>query len=205
MDPNDTQSFQVPETDDRPSPVDYEVVEPRYFGLTPTSLVATLAAALLLFALVSFVAISVLVGFLFLLAALLFGALFAEQARHRRGTVVERATAYALDQSKGLAGYAGVSMRAWSSAGRQVTALRLEARLLRRRRSRLQYALGGAVHGGDEEEADRLRSRMQEVDDRLSRVGREIARALGQARRRTSRERLAVASTEIRRPHSPGG
>ncbi len=200
LEPDDTQSFEVPPTEPEAGPVEYEVVERRYFGLPPSSLLAALAGTLLLLALISFAALGVIEGALFLLAGLIFALLYVEQARRRRETPLEKLTAFALERSRGFAGYARSTVRAWSGAGRRVTALRLEAARLRRERSELQYALGGAVHEGDVEATERLRTRLREVDALLDEVGREVARTLAQARRHTSRERLAVASTEIRRP-----
>ena len=202
MEPDDTQSFELPPTEPEASPVEYEIVERRYFGLPPSSLVAALAGTLLVLALISFAALGVIEGVLFLLAGLVFALLYVEQARRRRETPLEKATLHAFERSRGLAGYARATAHAWSGAGRRVTALRLEASRLRRERSQLQYALGGAVHEGDDETTAQVRERLREVDLLLDEVGREVARTLARARRHTSRERLAVASTQIRRPQS---
>lgn len=200
MERDDTQSFEVPPTEPEAGPVAYEVVERRYFGLPPSSLLAALAALLLVLALVSFAALGVIAGVLFLIAGLLFGGLYVEQSRHRRDTPLDRSTAFALDRARGLAGYAGATLRAWSGAGRRVSALRLEAARLRRERSQLQYALGRAVHEGDAQAGELIADRLREVDALLDALGREVAKTLARTRRHTSRERLAVASTQIRRP-----
>lgn len=194
---NDTQAFNVPPPAE--TPPSWERVEPRYFGLTPHMLAAFLAAVLFGAGLVLLVTGSLAVGLLLLLAALLLTALYAEQARRRRSSPLDRVAAAAVDQTRALAGFTGASVRAWTHAGREVARLRLEASRCARKHSQLQYALGGAVYAGDDAETERLRAEMQAADDRIAACVAEANDVVSRARSRTSREKLAVSRTEIRR------
>jgi hypothetical protein len=192
----DTQDFKVPPPAE--TPPSWERVEPRYFGLTPHMLAAFLAAVLCGAGIVLLITGSLAVGLLLLLAALFLGALFAEQARRRRSSSLDRIAAAAVDQTRALAGFTGASMRAWTHAGREVTRLRLEASRCARKRSQLQYAFGGAVYAGDDAEAERLRAEMKDADDRIAECIRQAHEVVERARTRTSKEKLAVSRTEIR-------
>lgn len=193
---SETQQFEVPPPAETPPA--WERAEPRYFGLTPHMLAAFLAAVLFGAGLVLLLTGSFVVGLLLLLAALLFGALYAEQARRRRSSSLDRIAAAAVDQTRALAGFTGASVRAWTHAGREVTRLRLEASRCARKRSQLQYALGGAVYRGEDADAERLRAEMQAADDRIAECVAEANEVVERARTRTSREKLAVSRTEVR-------
>jgi hypothetical protein len=196
----DTQSFDVPATEPQPTPVSYAQVERRTFGLAPHSLVAALAAGALGAAVALLAAEHPVAGLLLLALALFLGALFAEQARRRRGTSVERATAAAVDGSRAYAGFAGASVRAWTSTCRRVAQLRLEARGLARDRSRLIGALGVAAYDRDDDVTAELRGRIRSIDARLEACVAESTDAVEAARRRTAEERLAVGATEVHGP-----
>jgi hypothetical protein len=195
---HDTDSFEVVELD--ASPPEYAVSERRTFGLAPTSFVAALAGACLLAAVVLFALGSAVVAILLLVAAIILAVLFIEQAHRRRGSRLDRVAAGAFDSSRGFAVLAATSVRAWSGAGREVSALRLEAKRLSRERSKVQYALGGAAAAGDTAEIERLRSRVHELDARIAACAKRAEAAVGDARERTAHERLSVSSTQIRRP-----
>lgn len=192
----DTQAFRVPPPTE--TPPSWERAEPRYFGLTPHVLAAFLAAVLFGAGLVLLLTGSLAVGLLLLLAALLLAALYAEQARRRRSSSLDRVAAAAVDQTRAVAGFTGASVRAWTHAGREVARLRLDASRCARKRSQLQYALGGAVYAGDDAEAERLRAEMKAADDRIAECIAEANDVVERARTRTSREKLAVSRTEVR-------
>ena len=194
----DTDSFEAVELD--ASPPEYEVSERRTFGLAPTSFVAALAAVCLVAAIVLFALGRLVVAILLLVAAVILAALFVEQAHRRRASRLDRVAAGALDSSRGFACLAGTSLRAWTGAGREVTALRLEAKRLTRERSKVQYVLGAAAAAEDAAETERLRRRMRELDARIAECAKRAEAAVGDARERTAHERLAVSSTQIRKP-----
>jgi nucleotide-binding universal stress UspA family protein len=196
--PDETGEFEVPPMP--PTPPVYERVEPHYFGVTPHVLVGVLGAIQLLAGIVLLASGSLAVGLLLLAGGFFLAALFAEQARRRRDSSVDRAAAGAIDRSLALAGFTRATVGAWTSASRQAAQLRIEARKLARDRSHLQYELGGAVHADDTQRIDELRSRMRELDREIERKGREARAAIEAAQQRTRDEQRAVTSTQIRRP-----
>jgi hypothetical protein len=196
--PDETGEFEVPEMP--PTPPAYERVEPHYFGVTPHVLVGVLGAIQLLAGVVLLISGSLAVGLLLLAGGFFLAALFAEQARRRRDSSLDRAAAGAIDRSLALAGFTRATVGAWTSASRRVAQLRLEARKLARERSHLQYDLGGAVHADEHARVEELRARMRELDAAIERKGREATAAIASAHRRTRTEREAVATTQVRRP-----
>jgi hypothetical protein len=182
------------------TPVNYQVAERTLFGVTPTTAVAVLALLALAAGVVFLAGGQMIAGLLLLLGALFLAALFLEQALHRRESAVDRAAAGVVDRSRALAGFAVSSTRAWTGASRELTRLRLELRRLDRERTQLLVQLGGAAYAENETEVKTLQGRVRELDARSEQC-EAIARAvIDRARRRTSNERLAVASTEIREP-----
>ncbi|NUR75879.1 MAG: hypothetical protein HOQ28_06295 [Thermoleophilia bacterium] len=198
QDETKTQAFEEPPTAE--SPPEWEAVHPRYFGVTPQGLAAVLAAFALGAGVVLLASGYYAIGAVLLVAAALLAALYAEQARRRRDTALDRAAAAAADHTRALAGFTGSSLRAWTSAGRRLTRLRLEASRQTRERSHLQYALGGATYAGDEAEAERLRTAMQAVDERIAACIQEANEVVERLRATRAQERLAVQPTEIRAP-----
>lgn len=196
MSENETQRFEVPPPAE--TPPTWERAEPRYFGLTPHTLAAFVAAALLGAGIVLLATGSFAVGLLLIVAAALLGALYAEQARRRRASSLDRVAAAAVDHTRAFAGFTGASVRAWTQAGREVTRLRLDASRCARRKSQLQYALGGAVYEGDDDEAERLRVEMRAAEDRIQECIVQANAVVERARSSTSREKLAMARTEVR-------
>jgi hypothetical protein len=194
----DTGRFEAVELES--SPTEYQVAERRIFGLAPTAFVAALAGACLVAAIALFAIGSAVVAVLILLAAIFLALLFVEQARRRRASRLDRAVAGAVESSRALAGFAAASVRAWTGAGREVTALRLEAKRRARERSKVQYALGAAAAGDDPSETERLRQELRGLDDRIAGCEKRAQAAVGNARKSTASERLSVSSTQIKRP-----
>ena len=194
----DTDAFEAPREIETPAV--YERAQPHYFGLTPAGLVLGIGAIAFGAGVAALVTGHLAVGILLLVASLLLGALYLEQARRTRGSSLDRVAAATVDHTRALAGFTGASVRTWTRAGREVTRLRLEANRLARERSQLQYALGGAVLEGDEARVAELRERLTACIEQIDDCAAQARRAVEGARARTSRERLAVASTEIRKP-----
>ena len=192
----ETQAFEVPPPAE--SPPTWQRAEPHYFGLTPHTLAAFVAAFLFGAGIVLLINDSVAVGVLLIVAAALLAALYAEQARRRRSSSFDRIAAAAVDHTRALAGFTGASVRAWTTAGRELARLRLEANQCARRKSQLQYALGGAVYDGNDAEVERLRSEMRDADERIQACIEEANAVVERARSHTSREKLAVSRTEVR-------
>jgi hypothetical protein len=193
-----TQAFQVPPATETPAA--WDEARPRYFGVTPHGLAAVLAAFAFGAGVVLLASGYVLAGVLLFVAAALLAAIYAEQARRRRDSAFDRIAAAAVDHTRALAGFTGSSVRAWTGAGRELARLRLEANRRAKERTQLQYALGGAVHAGDEAETERLRAELRAAEDRIAACVAEENAVVERMRATRERERLAIEATEIRRP-----
>jgi hypothetical protein len=195
---NETAAFEVPPATE--TPATWDETRPRYFGVTPHGLAAVIAAFAFGAGVVLLASGYVLAGVLLFLAAALLAAIFAEQARRRRDSAFDRIAAAAVDHTRALAGFTGSSVRAWTGAGRELARLRLEANRRAKERNQLQYALGGAVHAGDEAETARLREQMQAADARIAACVAEANQVVERMRATRAQEKLAVVATEIRGP-----
>jgi hypothetical protein len=201
VDADETEVPEVPSAEPEPAPVSYAQAERHTFGLAPNALVAALATFALGAALALLLTGQLVVGLVLLAVGVVLGAFFVEQARRRRASAFDRAVADGIDNSRALSRFAVVSMRAWSSAGGRTARSRLDVRRLRRERSHVQHALGAAAFAADDEAlVETLRDRMRELDVQIEACFEEARSAVARARSRTTRERLAVAPTEIRPP-----
>jgi hypothetical protein len=195
---NETAAFEVPPATE--TPATWDETRPRYFGVTPHGLAAVIAAFAFGAGVVLLASGYLLAGVLLFVAAALLAAIFAEQARRRRDSAFDRIAAAAVDHTRALAGFTGSSVRAWTGAGRELARLRLEANRRAKERNQLQYALGGAVHAGDEAETARLREQMQAADARIAACVAEANEVVERMRATRAQEKLAVVATEIRGP-----
>jgi hypothetical protein len=199
MEPDEpkTEAFEVPPAEE--SPATWETTKPRSF-IAPHGIAAVLAAFALGAGIVLLVAGEVAAGIVLLVAALLLAALWLEQARRQReSNAFDRVTA-AVDHTRAAAGFTGASVRAWTTAGREITRLRLEANRLARQRSQLQYGLGAAAYTNDEPAIARLRGEIEAIDARIRACVAEANAAVERMHATRAREKLAVAPTEVRRP-----
>jgi hypothetical protein len=200
---NETAAFDAADVDVPPvaeAPASWEETRPRYFGVTPHGFAAVIAAFAFGAGIVLLVSGAVLAGVLLLVAAALLVGVFAEQARRRRESAFDRVAAAAVDHTRALAGFTGSSVRAWTSAGRELARLRLEANRRAKERAQLQYALGGAAYAGDDAEAERLRNEMRAADERIAACAAEAHEVIERMRAARAQERLAVVATEVRQP-----
>ena len=181
-------------------PPAYERVQRRVYGLAPGGLVAVATLLTLAAAVVGLATGDLVVGVLLLPAPLLLGVLCVERARWHGESSLERGAAEAVDRTRALAGFTGATAGAWTRAGRDVVRLRLEAHRLARERSRLQYALGGAAYDEDAGRVEELRAELRRCVERIDECAAAVRATLEGARRRTADERLAVDSTQVRKP-----
>ena len=195
---NDTTAFAVPLPTETPAA--WAEARPRYFGVTPHGLAAVIAAFALGAGVVLLVSGYAAVGALLLVAAALLAAVYAEQARRRRHSAFDRVAAAAVDHTRALAGFTGASVRAWGAAGRELARLRLEANRRAKEKAQLQYALGGAVYAGDDEEAARLKDELWAADERIAACVAEANEVVERMRATRAQDRLAVVATEVRQP-----
>jgi hypothetical protein len=174
--------------------VSYERVEPRLFGVVPTPAAFLLGLTILVVALVAFALGHPVLGAALLVPALGLFALFVEGARRfGRNDPASRAALHVREWSR----FAFASTAARSRASRDLLAARSELARLRAEFRRTQLELGGAAYREDTGEIERLRARMQELEERAGSVERGTHHAVGEAEQRIGEERLAIQPTEI--------
>src|SRR2546429_3104106 len=105
-------------------PVEYTQVEPRYYGITPTTLVLVLAGAALTLAIVLFALGRWPFGLIALGGSVLLVLVFLEAAGRKPDGAVARSTADALGGFRARAGVAVDSLATRGRAARRLLALR---------------------------------------------------------------------------------
>jgi type IV secretory pathway VirB3-like protein/uncharacterized protein YdcH (DUF465 family) len=195
-----TREEQVPPHETSASPVDVTVAMPRYFGITPPTLLfgiatATLAIAVVLAVLAHWVAAIVLAA-----AVLVEIALFLGVARRKPDTIVATASARAMTRARERAAWLVRATSVRTEAGRKLTPLRRELLELGERRERQLRELGAAVYGGDEDAAKLATEELNRLDDERERKEGEMRAIEEAALQRLEKGRLGVQRTVVKRP-----
>ncbi len=146
-------------------PVQYAHAEPRYYGITPTTLVLVLGGAALTLAVVLFALGHWPFGLIALGVSVLLVLIFLEAARRKPDGAVARSTAEALDGFRARAGVAAGSLATRGRAARRLLALRRELQRMSLLRDRLLFELGAAVYRGDEQATEMVRGQVRELDE----------------------------------------
>jgi hypothetical protein len=201
----DTRVEPLPPEETGRVPVERMRVEPRLYGVTPTTLVLVLAGAALTLAIVFFVVGRWPVGLVLLGAALLLLAVFLETARRHPGGRVTRASAEALDHFRARANVAAGSLATRGRAMGRVVALRRELRRMGSLRNQLLFELGDAVYRGDDQARDAAHGRVDELDRLIASREEQMQEVMASAQHRIERRRLEVQPTEVAElPGEPG-
>ena len=186
-------------------PVHRLSVEPRLYGVTPTTLVLVLAGAALTLAIVLFVLGKWPIALVLLGVALLLLAVFVETARRHPAGRVTRASAEALDQFRARANVAAESLATRGRAMRRVLTLRRELRRMGALRAQLLFELGDAVYRGDDQASETARGRIDELDGLVASTEAQMQEVVATAQRRIEERRLEVQPTEmVELPDEPG-
>ena len=209
-DENVTQQHPVPPHETTPSPVDVSVAMPRYFGVTPPTLLfgiatATLAVAVVLAILALWIA-AIVLGALVLVEL----ALFLSLARRKPDTPVARVSARTATRAREHAAWLVRSMSVRTEAGRRLTRLRHEVLQLDSVRERKLRDLGAAVYEGDEAAVERVKAEVATLDDERGRKEDEMRAIEEAARQDLERGRQEVQPTVVKPPvedesRSPSG
>lgn len=209
-DENVTQQEPVPPHETTASPVEVSLAMPRYFGVTPPTLLfgiatATLAIAIVLAILAHWIAALVLAALVLVELAL-----FLSLARRKPDTVVAKASMRAVTRARERASWLLRSTSVRTEAGRRLTPLRHELMELDGTRERKLRDLGSAVYEGDEEAAERMKAEVVVLDDERRRKEDEMRAIEEAARQDLERGRLHVQPTVIKPPvedegRSPSG
>jgi hypothetical protein len=200
--------LEVPPDETGRVPVHYVQAEPRYYGVTPSTLVLVLAAAALTLGVVLLASGHWPFGLILRGVSILLLLVFVEVARRKPDGVLARSTADALDAFRARAGVAADAVATRGRAARRMLALRRELRRMSVLRMRLLVELGDAVYRGEEQATEAARGRLAELDELAAQREAEMEGVVAQAHERLERRRLEVQSTEMvelpEEPAAPG-
>jgi hypothetical protein len=171
---------------------------PRWFGLTPPTLLFALAVGLLVVAVVLLVIGSWVAGLVLLGLALLFAAGFLEAGRRKPDAPIVTASVGAVDSARARAGYTAQAFLTRSSARREIARRRNEAMRLGGERERLLAQLGAAVYGGADGKVER--EALTALDERIAGLEQEVSEIAASAQERVLAARRQVQPTEVRDP-----
>jgi hypothetical protein len=201
----ETKVMELPSDETGRVPVEYAQVEPRYYGVTPTTLVLVLAGAALTLAVVLFALGHWPFGLIALGVSVLLVLVFLEAARRKPDGAIARSTADALDGFRARAGVAAGSLATRGRAARRLLALRRELQRMGALRARLLFELGDAVYRGDDQGTERVRRQLVELDELAALREAEMEEVVAQTQERLERRRLEVQPTEmVELPKQPG-
>jgi len=200
QDDDDTRALPLPPHETTASPVEVSVAMPRYFGITPPTLLfgiatATLAIAITLAILAHWVAALLLAGLVLVELGLFLGL-----ARRKPDTAVAKVSVRAIDRARDRAAYLVRATTVRTDAGRRLTRLRHELLELETRRERELRELGAAVYAGDDEAVERVKTELAAIDDdRRARKG-EMDAIDEATRAHLERGRLHIQPTVVKPP-----
>lgn len=194
----DTVRAEVPPNETGPVPVTVGQATPRWFGLTPPTLLLAFAVVLLVAAAVLLVIGSWVAGLVLLGLALLFAAGFLEAGRRKPDAPIVTASIGAVDSARARAGYTARAFLTRSSARREIARRRNEAMQLGDERERLLAQLGAAAYAGAEGAAER--EAIAALDERIAELEREASEIAASAQERVQAARRQVQPTEVRTP-----
>jgi hypothetical protein len=189
---------EVPAHETGPVPVTIERLSPRWFGLSPPTLLFGVACAALVLGVVLALTGHWIAGLLVLGLALLLAAAFLEVGRRKPDAAVVKASVDAVDSMRARAGFAAKTLLTNSAARREIGRRRAELAGLQGERATLFRALGEAVYAG--EDGAEQRARIVELDERGAALEAEAAQIAEQARARVQRAQLEVQATEVVKP-----
>jgi zinc-ribbon domain len=194
-----TEVLDLPTDETGTVPVNYARAEPRYYGVTPATLVLVLAAAALALAIYLLVTGHWPVGLILLGVGLLLLVLFLEAVRRGSGpgAAVARTSGDALGGVRARAGVAADSVATRGRATGRLIVLRREVQRLGNARRRLLSEFGEAVYRGDDRAAENAREQVKELDELAAEKEEEMRAVVAGAHDRIAQRRLEVRPTEM--------
>ena len=197
--------MEVPADETGRVPVTVSRIEPRFYGVTPATLVLVLAGATLTLAMVLFVRGHWPLGLVLLGVTVLLVLVFLESARRKPTGTVSRSTAETLDAVRARAGVAAGSLATRGRAARQLLALRRDLQRMAAQRGGLLFELGNAVYRGDDQATEEARGRVEELDRLAAQREADIQQVVESAQHVLARRRLEVQPTEVaeQQPQEP--
>jgi len=199
-----TKVMELPSDETGHVPVHYRQAEPRYYGVTPATLVLVLAGAALTLAVVLLALGRWPFGLVLLGVAVLFALVSLEAARRKPAGAVARSTAEALDAFRTRAGAATESLATRGRAARRLIALRRELQRMGQLRAQLLVELGEAVYRADEQRTENAREQVKELDELAAQREVEMQAVVARTQERLQQRRLEVQPTEmVELPEAP--
>lgn len=196
--------LEVPPDETGHVPVHYDRAEPRYYGITPTTLVLVVAAGVVGLAVVLLVVGHWPFGLIALGVGILLVVVFVEAAR-RRPDAVARSTAAGLDAFRSRAAVASGSLATRGRAARELFVLRRELQRMSAMRKELLFELGDAVYRGDQQATATARGQLEELDALSAGREKEMQAVVAGAQEQLRQRRLEVQPTEmVELPDQPG-
>jgi hypothetical protein len=178
-------------------------LERRPLGVTPLPFLAGLTVAAFLLAVVLWAAVGWIPGVGLLAVAVVLSGLFSSGLRRQPDSPTSQLMSGLLVRLRDLTAFLTSSGRTWSRTGAEVMSLRWRrVQLERDLRQRLK-PLGEAVHQGDAERTDTLKSEAAGLQRRLDELGSREAAAVSSAQSEIERERAPVQPTEVFTPVQP--
>jgi hypothetical protein len=193
----ETKVMELPPDETGLVPVQYVRSEPRYYGITPTTLVLVLGGVALTVAVVLFAFGFWPFALIALGVSVLLVLIFLEAARRKPDGAVARSTAGALEGLRARAGVAADSLTTRGRAARRLLALRRELQRMSLVRERLLFELGDAVYRGDDQATETARGQVRELDELAALREAEMEAVVAQTQERLVRRRLEVQATEM--------
>lgn len=181
-------------------PVNTVATAPRYFGIAPPLALFVLTLVALALAVVLFVAGSPIAGALLVAAAVLFAVLFVTASRRLPDNVLARIGRRSARVVRDRTGFAVEAVSVQSVVRLELFRLRRELAELVAHRAEAARALGEAVYGGVEDEAEAARNRMAEVDRAIADKEKEMTEVTAAATERIQRAQLQVQPTAVVEP-----
>jgi hypothetical protein len=192
-----TQAQPLPPHETTASPVEVSVAMPRYFGITPPTLLFGIATATLAIAITLAILSHWLAALVLAVLVLVEIVLFVGLARRKPDTAVATVSVGTIDRARERAAWLVRSATVRTEAARQLTRLRQELLELDARRERLLRDLGAAAFDGDDAAVERTRSELLALDEERARKDAAMKVIEHDARERLARDRLQVQATVV--------
>jgi hypothetical protein len=180
-------------------PVSYQLAEPKYFGVTPPTLLLGLTAALFVIAIVLFAAGHWPYGLILLGVSALLLAAFLEVVRRRPANGIGRPSVAARERAQSSL----ETYRARAFAAGEVRRMRRALMHLEADRRALLHDLGAAAHFGDADGESAIRARLAELDAHEAQLNGQLDAALAHAGERIRKAQLPVQETMMVMPQEP--
>jgi hypothetical protein len=168
----------------------------RTFGVLAPGPVLVLALVLLVGGIVVLFAGSAIAAIVLLAFAAASFVLFLGAAERDPADPVARRVLSSSRRARGWASFGSHSVRAWTTAGRDLARLQTESRSLRKERKRALYALGDAAYREEAAGVESLRTRLREIDEALLAQRKARDASVAKARRQVEEEHAAVQPTQ---------